>query len=107
MSAGVNPPQSKKTHRAIGAYMAFESNKSKQSKNMFTARLVSLKTGAMVSWVHITDDFSRKVFGVMKASEVTAEQAEEVLPSLLGNDYVEVKVTDMTADLEPIAATEF
>ena len=87
--------------------MAFDKKTSAASKNMFTARLVSVKTGAMVSWVHITDDFSRKVFGVMKASEVTAEQAEETLPSLLGNDYVAVKITDMTADLEPIAATEF
>ena len=87
--------------------MAFEKKASATNKNMFTARLVSVKTGAMVSWVHITDDFARKVFGVMKASEVTAEQAEETLPSLLGNEFVAVKITDMTADLEPISATEF
>lgn len=87
--------------------MAFEKQTKAANKNMFTARLVSVKTGAMVSWVHITDDFSRKVFGVMKASEVTAQQAEETLPTLLNNEFVEVKITDMTADLEPISATEF
>lgn len=89
--------------------MAFDKQKSAsaKNKNMFTARLVSVKTGAMVSWVHITDDFARKVFGVMNASEVTAQQAEETLPSLLGNEFVAVKVTDLTAELDPIAATEF
>ena len=74
---------------------------------MFTARLVSKKTGAMASWIHLTDDFARKVFGVSKVSEITAEQAEEVLPGLMGNEFLEVKITDLMAELEPIAATEF
>lgn len=87
--------------------MAFDKKASTQNKNMFTARLVSKKTGSMYAWIHITDDMSRRVFGATKASEVTAEQAEEVLPNLFDNDYAEVKITDMTADLEPIDATEF
>lgn len=90
----------------IGAYMAFDT-KSKQSKNMFTARLVSKKTGSMFAWLHITDDMARRVFGVMKPTEVTAEQAEAVLPTIFNSDTVEVKITDLTADLEPVAAEDF
>ena len=86
--------------------MSFDQNK-KQNKNMFIASLISKKTGAVVSWLNPTDTFARQVFGAMKISEVTAEQAEAILPSLIGNDFVEVRVVDTTAALEPIAATEF
>lgn len=84
----------------------FNANKNK-NKNQFAARLVSVKTGAMVSWVHITDEFARKVFGAANATEVTAEQATVTLPSLLGNEFVECAITDLTIERDPIAATEY
>jgi len=87
--------------------MAFNSQQTTKNKNQFVARLVSNKTQATVSWSHITDDFARKVFGVQNASEVTAAQAAEVLPDLLGNDYVSCVITDLTEDKEPIPATDF
>ena len=84
----------------------FNANKSK-NKNQFAARLVSKKTGAMVSWVHITDEFSRKVFGVANVAEVTAVQAIATLPSLLENTFVECAITDLTAQLDPVSATDY
>lgn len=86
--------------------MAFNQAQNK-SKNQFAARMVSNKTQATISWVHITDDFARKVFGVANATEVTAEQAEATLPDLLNSERASVLVTDMTADREPISPLEF
>ena len=88
--------------------MAFNENPAiTRNKNQFVARMVSKKTGAMVNWVHITDDFARKVFGANIASEVTSKQAEETLPLLLNNDYVECVITDLTLERDPIKPTEF
>ena len=84
-----------------------EFNAKSKNKNQFAARLVSKKTGAMVSWVHITDEFSRKVFGASSASEVTAVQAIATLPSLFENTYVECAITDLTAQIEPVNATDY
>jgi len=86
--------------------MAFNSQQQK-NKNQFVARLVSNKTQATISWLHITDDFARKVCGVSNASEVTAEQAAEALLGLVGNDYVSCVITDLTEDRDPIPATDF
>ena len=85
---------------------AFNAN-AKKSKNQFAARLVSVKTGAMVSWVHITDEFARKVFGAANVAEVTAEQAEAVMPGLLGNEMVSCVVTDLTIERDPIPVSEY
>lgn len=87
--------------------MAFNNEVKAVRKNLFTARVVSKKTGAMVSWIHITDDFARKVFGCLTASEVTAEQAATALPALMDNDMVEIKITDLVADVAQVAATDY
>jgi hypothetical protein len=87
--------------------MAFQSKSGTTSKSAFAARLVSKKTGSTVSWINITDQFARAVFAEAKAIDVTAEQAEAVLPELLENEYVEVAITDLTAELDPIKATDF
>jgi hypothetical protein len=92
---------------AIGELMAFNKSTSNQSKNQFVARLVSKKTGSTISWVNLTDEFARRVFAVAKVSEVTAEMAEDTLPMLLENDYVEVKIADLTLELEAISAKDF
>ena len=87
--------------------MAFDNSKNKSAnKNLFVARLVSVKSGKTISWINITEEFARKVFGV-ELKLVTAEEALSVLPSLLGNDNVTVEVTDLTADIEVVDATEF
>lgn len=87
--------------------MAFNQNSSTRSKNQFAARMVSNKTNATVNWVHLTDDFARKVCGVNSVAEITPSQALEFLPSLLDNDRVSVVITDMTAEREIIPADEF
>jgi len=88
--------------------MAFNQGTSSiKSKNQFSARMVSNKTQAMINWVHITDDFARRVCGVSNASEVTAAMATDKLPPLLNSDRVSVVITDMTAELEPIPVDEY
>ena len=86
--------------------MAFNTNNSQKSKSNFSARMVSNVTQATVSWVNITDDFSRKVLGC-DAIEATYAQAIEVLPSMLDNDRVSVVITDLTAARETISADQF
>ena len=86
--------------------MAFDNKTKSTNKNLFVARLVSVKSGKTISWINITEEFARKVFGV-ELKLVTAEEALSVLPSLLGNDNVTVEVTDLTADIEVVDATEF
>ena len=90
-------------HRSI---MAFNQTQNK-SKNQFAARMVSNKTGATISWVHITDDFARKVCGVTNVTEVTAEQAQMYLPDMHNNAMASIIITDMTAEREIIPASEF
>ena len=87
--------------------MAFNKDSKTKSKMQFTARLVSKKTGAMVSWLNLTDDFARKVFGVQRVDELTAEQVESTLPALLDNAFVEVAVTDLMESHDPIDAVDF
>lgn len=84
----------------------FKTN-TKKSKNQFTARLVSAKTGAMISWAHITDDFARKVFGAENVAAVTPMQAETVLPTLLSNEMVTCVVTDIITERAPIDVSEY
>ena len=87
--------------------MSFNADKKTANKNMFTARLVSKKTGNMAAWIHVTDALARSVFGVMKSSEITAEDASKVLPAMFETAAFDVVITDLTADLTPIDALEF
>ena len=87
--------------------MASFKDNAQRSKNQFAARTVSRKTGAMIGWVHITDEFSRKVMGAPKASEVTYERALSMLPQFYENDLVELAITDMSAEAEVVEATEY
>jgi len=87
--------------------MAFNNHSSTKSKNQFAARIVSNKTQAMVCWAHVTDDLARKVFGVSNVSEITYAAAAEKLPLILDNDRTSVVITDMTAAIEVVAATDF
>ena len=87
--------------------MAFASStNSSASKNQFVAYLASKKTGKVISWVNLTDTFVKAVF-TCKLAEVTAEDAEAVLPGLLNNEFVEVHITDTTAELVATSATDF
>lgn len=86
--------------------MAFDSKKKSDNKNLFIARLVSAKSGKTISWINITEEFARKVFGC-ELKLVTPTQAHDVLPGLLGNDNVTVEITDLTAEIEVVTATEF
>ena len=86
--------------------MAFNQTTNSKPRNLFTARMVSNNTNATVNFVNITEEFSRKVCGV-NLNEMTAEQAEAVLPSLLNNDRVSVVITDTTAEREVISVEDF
>lgn len=87
--------------------MSFSSSKAKTAnKNLFVARLVSKSSGKTVSWINLTEEFARKVFAC-ELKLVTAEQATKVLPPLMENDFLTVEVTDLTADVEVVPATEF
>ena len=78
-----------------------------RTKNQCAVRIVSKKSGDMLGWFHPVDDYARRVFGVKSTSEITAEQAELVLPSILGNERVEVRITDMHAEIEPVNPEDF
>ena len=86
--------------------MAFETSKQNKNKNLFTARLVSRRTGKLASWINPPEEFSLKVFG-KALNMVTAQEAEEKLPKLFENQYLEVVVTDLTAEIEQIDPTEY
>ena len=83
----------------------FNANATKQ-KAMAVARTVSKKSGSTIGWINLTEQFSKSVFGV-EVKNITAKQMEEVLPELYGNQYMEVVVTDLTAELAPISAIEY
>ena len=87
--------------------MAFNQPTTSKSRNQFTARMVSNKTGATVNWVNLTDDFARRVCGANSVADITPDKALEFLPSMLDNDRVSVVITDLTAEREVISADEF
>ena len=92
--------------------MAFEKSTSARSKNQFAARIVSNKVQEngnrnMICWAHVTDDTARKVFGVSSVAEITYAAAAEKLPMLLDNDRTSVVVSDMFADLTPVAIDDY
>lgn len=87
--------------------MSFEQNKASKSKNQFSARILSKKTDAMVGWFHTTDDTARKLFGVNSVQEITYAEAVAKLPLILDNERTYVAITDMTAEIEVVAADEF
>jgi len=86
--------------------MGFETNKSSANKNQFVARLVSKKTGKTASWINLTDEFSRTVFGT-ELKDVTAEIAEPKLVAVFSNQFLDVIVKDLTAEIVTVEATEF
>ena len=87
--------------------MAFENSKTKnKNKNLFVARLASKATGKTISWINLTEEFARKVFAC-ELRLITAEQAETILPPLMSNEFMIVEITDTTAAIEVVPATEF
>ena len=86
--------------------MAFEQNKTNKNKNMFTARLVSKKSGKLASWINPPIEFSLAVFG-KPLEQVTAQEAQEQYPKLFENEYLEVVITDTTAEIVQVDPTEY
>ena len=86
--------------------MAFKTEKT-DTKNQFTAMLHSVKTDKGITFVNLTPEFVKSVFGVRSLEEVTAEQALNVLPGLLDNDKVYVKIYDNTVEREVVDASEY
>ena len=88
--------------------MAFEkTSKSSESKNQFTAMLHSVKTDKGITFVNLTPEFVRAVFGVRSLEEVTAEEAQEKLPTLLDSDKVYVKIYDLTTEKPVVDVTDY
>ena len=85
---------------------SFTANNTK-SKNQFTARVISKKTGAMLGWFHPVDELARKLIGVSTVSEITPIQALSKLPQFFDNDLVELAITDLTADQEVVEPTAY
>ena len=82
-------------------------SKAEKSKNQFTARQVSKKTGRMISWIHITDDFARSVVGVASVEDVTPQQAIDILPRYYDSPLAECVITDLTTERPVISPEEF
>ena len=78
-----------------------------KAQNQFTARTVSRKTGAMISWIHPVDSLARAICGVKNVSEMTAAMALEHLPQFHENELVELIITDLTSEQEVISATDY
>ena len=68
--------------------------------------MVSNKTNATVSFINVTEDFSRKLCGC-NLEEMTFAQAERLLPSVFDNENYTCVITDLTADRETIALEDF
>ena len=85
--------------------MAFNKAQTK-SRNQFSARMVSNNTNATVSFINVTEDFSRKLCGC-NVEDMTYAQAEELLPAVFNNDRYTCVITDLTAERETIALDEF
>jgi len=86
--------------------MAFKTDKS-ESKNQFTAMLHSVKTDKGITFINLTPEFVKSVFGVRTLEEVTPDQALNVLPKLMDNEKVYVKIYDNTAEREVIDAEDY
>ena len=86
--------------------MAFNNSTQAKNKNQFVARLISRKSGKTASWINVTDEFSKTVFGA-ELRDVTAEDALVKLPALFNNQYLEVAITDLTAELTVVEVTEY
>lgn len=86
--------------------MAFNKTQSTKSRNQFSARLVSNNTNATVSFINITEDFSRKVCGC-SVEDMTFAQAEQLLPQIFDNDRYTCVITDLTAEREIIPLADF
>ena len=68
--------------------------------------MVSNNTNATVSFINVTEDFSRKLCG-FSLEEMTFAQAEELLPAVFNNDKYSCVITDLTAERETIALEDF
>ena len=86
--------------------MSFRRPSENKNKNLFAARLTSVNTGKAISWLNLTPEFSRKVFGC-ELKDVTYKDALETLPALIDNDYCKVEITDLQSEIEVVKATEF
>jgi hypothetical protein len=82
-------------------------SKQEKSKNQFTARQVSKKSGRMISWIHITDDFARTVCGVASVEDVTPQQAMDILPRYYDSPLAECVITDLTTERPVVAPEDF
>ncbi len=87
--------------------MSFATKSSKSTnKNLFVARQVSKKTGKTASWLNLTEEFARTVFGC-ELKLVTAEQAMEKLPTIYETAFLEVAVTDLTLSIEVVSPEDY
>lgn len=87
--------------------MAFNTNKTDKNKNQFTARLMSRKAEAMLTWINIPDALARNVFGVRTIEEITFKQAKDKLPGIFDNERSYVVVSDPSAEIEIVDTKEY
>ena len=85
--------------------MAFNTP-TKSSKNQFVARLISKKTAKTASWVNLTDEFARNIFGC-EVKDITATMALDILPNMFNSPYLEIAVTDLTTELTVVSPEEY
>ena len=85
---------------------SFETTSDK-AQNQFVARLVSKKSGKTVAFVNIVDQFARDVFGTKDIETITADEVTDILKPLVDKGLLELAVTDVTAELEVVDATDY
>ena len=86
--------------------MAFKSNNSTGSKNMFVATFISRKTGKAGGWVNLTHTYAKDIWG-KELNKVTAEEALEVVPGHYSNAYFDVVIKDLTEAQQTIDPSQF
>lgn len=87
--------------------MATFTNNASKTKGLAVARLVSKASGKTIGFVNVTETFAREVCKAPEHKKIPADKLKLELAKILENAFVRVEVTDLTAEIETVSATEY
>ena len=87
--------------------MAFDKNTKQANKNLVVLSMVSKATGDFASWTNLTETFTRRTMKCEPKDVTKAMLLEANIPAIFESKYLELHITDTTAEIEIVDPTNF
>ena len=84
----------------------FTTNSQTKKENASLIKMVSPVSGKAIAWVNLTDSFCKATLSLDPA-DVTADQAQQILDTLVAKNMIKFEVVDLTEEREVVSVENF